>query len=215
MSEYISRFKGVEIDEGVEKGLKVGELNDLKTVEKTNIVGAINEHIDKKNNPHETKLAFGIKWGVYNLDETVLSNSQLNLLKLIDPSNDLLFAENIQLSDFTFVNQGLDNMLMKLPLINQFVSYILIIRLIGQVSGSSVSEFFIDLFQSDGQIIDGRQIIMGSEKTLERRAVNMESATLNENDEFITGGIKPVINNPSLGGTINLTGLEIFIKGNM
>lgn len=43
MADYISRFKGAQIDDGVEKGISVGEISDLTTVEKGSVVGAINE----------------------------------------------------------------------------------------------------------------------------------------------------------------------------
>jgi hypothetical protein len=43
MADYISRFKGAQIDDGVEKGISVGEISDLTTVEKGSVVEAINE----------------------------------------------------------------------------------------------------------------------------------------------------------------------------
>lgn len=47
MADYISRFKGSEIDEGVEKGRSVGEIVNLLTDDKTNVVAALNELVSK------------------------------------------------------------------------------------------------------------------------------------------------------------------------
>lgn len=49
MADYVSRFKGTEIDDGVEKGKSVGDVLNLTTVEKGSVVGAINEVLDKLN----------------------------------------------------------------------------------------------------------------------------------------------------------------------
>lgn len=43
MADYVSRFKGSEIDDGIEKSLSVGDVSNLTTTEKTNVVGAVNE----------------------------------------------------------------------------------------------------------------------------------------------------------------------------
>lgn len=43
MADYISRYKGAQIDEGVERGLTIGKVSELKTEDKSSIVGAINE----------------------------------------------------------------------------------------------------------------------------------------------------------------------------
>lgn len=47
MADYVSKFSGSEIDEGVEKGRTVGKVSDLSTTEKGSIVGAINENNEK------------------------------------------------------------------------------------------------------------------------------------------------------------------------
>jgi len=43
MADYVSRFKGAEIDDGVDKGITVGKIADLTTTEKGSVVGAVNE----------------------------------------------------------------------------------------------------------------------------------------------------------------------------
>ncbi len=47
MADYISRFKGSEIDEGVEKGRSVGDISNLLTDDKSSVVKAVNELFDK------------------------------------------------------------------------------------------------------------------------------------------------------------------------
>lgn len=56
MADYVSKFKGAEIDEGVEKGKTVGKISELSTTEKGSIVGAINELNDLKQTKQDESL---------------------------------------------------------------------------------------------------------------------------------------------------------------
>lgn len=172
-------------------------------------------HIADIANPHKTKLSFGTKFSVTGLNITINDGTTYNLMQLINLGSSVVFSGNMNIANYTIVNAGTANAVLKLPNINSYVSYTISVRLMGTIgTGLSTREFFVDLRRADNTVVEGKQISKTNSSALDRRGISLESASLDSSDNFITNGIKLIIDNPTVGSSpINLTGVEILIKG--
>lgn len=191
--------------------LQQAALTDLHTV----LNDSITTHVSDQTNPHKTKLSLGIKFSVTGASVVIPTNSTYNLMQLLNLTDKVVFTGNVGISEYSLVNAGTANALLKLPNIDGFVDYTISVRLTGTVgTGEDPREFYIDLRRADNTVVEGRAILKLNSSALDRRGISFESASLNSNDNFITSGIKLVINNPTTGSaSITLTGVEILIKG--
>lgn len=172
------------------------------------------EHYNSKQNPHETKAPFLGKWKKEGLSQQINADSTFNLLKVLDLTADKVFIGNIDASAFSLVNATTDNALLKLPNLNFLVDYTIVVRLEGTIgTGSAAAEFYVNLKRADGSIVDSKDVVKTLSTSLNRKEVSFETASFDQNDNFITSGIKIEIQNPTGGRTVTLTSVEVLIKG--
>nr|DAF46619.1 MAG TPA: hypothetical protein [Siphoviridae sp. ctqwY3] len=163
---------------------------------------------DEVNAKFNNAIPFVLKINRAGLNVDITNGSMLNLLTLVslsDVVNDITIPKS---------SYDLTNGVLKMPSLNQYVDYLITVTLTGTIAGpvSTAREFKISLARGDNTVLREQAIIKVADNTLSARSVNISTFANLLSDLFITMGIKLNLINDS-GQTINLTGVEIIIKG--
>lgn len=164
--------------------------------------------IGSKETTNSSNLPFLLRINKTGLNQTINTGTKLNLLTLVSFSDEVIFA-NVPTSSY-----NLTSGILKTPNFSEYIDYNIDIRMTGTISGNAqqAREFSIELTRADDTLLERKAVIKINDTTLGSRGTVLETYSLDQNDPFITSGLKLYLNNSS-GQTITLTGLSIIIKG--
>lgn len=188
----------------------------LSPADKQNLATAYT-HSQTTGNPHETKLSFGIKFSVTGLNQTISQGTVFNLMQLINLTDKVVFAGNKATTEYTLVNAGTANALLKLPNINSYVGYSIDVRILGSIGGLLTDRMFnVQIRRANNTVAVPRQVRIPANSSLDNDGLTLTTTSTNSQDNYVTDGIKIVIDNPSsTSSTITLNGIEILINGSI
>lgn len=212
ISEDTSIITSVVDVAGVDKlNLKVADrIQNL--IPPIGLIPTINYNINLLNNIitwNKTTEPFLVRYNVItsiNILKATTYNMVLNL------GSATTVAYNINASEFNLQTPNV----IQFPNINRYTSYTITIRLTGTLDGVAQNDsvFYIKLLRADNTVITSQNVVRVIENSLESNGVNLSTYTVNSLDNFITDGVKIVIDNTSASAVkINLTGFDILIKG--
>lgn len=157
------------------------------------------------------KKNFAMKLSVTGLTNSLANGANLNIFTLLNLTTNVIYQGNILASDFSLTGG-----LLKTPNLNNYVDYDMTVTLFGSFGGGSGTsrELLLRIRRADDSLVRGYSIIKVDGNDLSSRGTNISTYTTGSTDNYITNGFKIILENVS-GQILNLTGVELIIKGSV